>query len=80
MKIKGQKLMAWVLFVILNNEPNHCFIVGTSHFCPSSVLEIWASRVLAIRPYQIFVTFFNFFGTLPKIVVQLPIQFATKIF
>ena len=31
-------------------------------------------------PYQILVSFFNFLGTLPKVVVQLPIQFTTKVF
>ena len=33
-----------------------------------------------VGPYQILVTFFNFLGTFPKVVVQLAIQFATKIF
>ena len=32
------------------------------------------------RSYQLLVTFFSFLGTLPEVVVQLPIQFATKIF
>ena len=29
--------------------------------------------------YQFLVTFFNFLGTLPKVMVQLPIQFTIKI-
>ena len=29
--------------------------------------------------FQFLVTFFNFLGTLPKVVVQLPIQFTIKI-
>ena len=32
------------------------------------------------RLYQILVTFLNFLGTLPKVVVQPPIQYTTKIF
>ena len=35
---------------------------------------------ILVGPYQILVTFFNFLGTLPKFVVQLIIQFTTKIF
>ena len=33
-----------------------------------------------IRPYQILVTLFYLLGTLPKVVVQLPIQFTARIF
>ena len=35
---------------------------------------------MVIRLHQILVTSFNVLGTLPKVVVQLPIQFTTKIF
>ena len=35
---------------------------------------------MVIRLYQILVTSFNFLKTLPKVVVQLLIQFTTKIF
>ena len=35
---------------------------------------------LTTRPYQILVTLFNFLEPFPKVAVQLPIQFTTKIF
>ena len=37
-------------------------------------------KTMHSRPYQILVIFFNFLGTLPKVVVQLPIQFTTVSF
>ena len=50
------------------------------HICSYKNNAEFCSHYLKDWPYQILVTFFNFLGTLPKVVVQLPIQFTTKIF
>ena len=47
--------------------------------CLKSLLHS-AKICLYTRLYQILMTFFNCLGTFPKVVVQPPIQFTTKIF
>ena len=45
-----------------------------------SPMNLWAGTDIHTRPYQILVTFFNLLGSLSKVVIHLPIQFATKSF